>query len=190
MAANRKVRKKTSSKRKKGTGKRTIIESQCFRHRNIILGGTVLAIDPSSGSEESQPGYALFKDGILLEYGTVEIGTKRSSGGLANRLFMLRSYLMEEFPRPDLVCIERCPFLYANMAAARLQQVMGVVKSCWNVPAIEVSPASWKKWTHALPEGITYEKRDDLDALTIGTCVVGIARLLRKFQEESNEDKE
>lgn len=165
----------TRKKRKART--KTIIASQCERNSGLILKGTLLAIDPSSGSQSSQPGYALFEKGVLKEMGIVDVGTRYSKGGaLASRLFLLRETLVEQF-QPDVLAIERCPFGYGNTSAAKLQQVMGCVKSTWDIPCIEVSPSSWKRWTESLERlsGTSYEKRDDMDAAVMGVCVIGHA---------------
>lgn len=184
MATKKKTRKKATRRRRPSARKKTILQSQCERYAQLLMEGDVLAIDPSSGSDSSQPGYALFSQGMLVEHGTIELGTRRDSG-LANRLHLLKNFLEEEFEGVDLVAIERCPFRYANLAAARLQQVMGVVKSVWDVPAIEVSPVSWKKWIDRVEVlGIQYEKKDELDAVAIGVCVIGTARDFLIKEEE------
>jgi len=167
------TRRKPLSRKPK---KPTILDMQSTRHKELITKGIMISIDPSSGSEGSQPGYALFEQGVLKSIGVINIGTRRTSG-LSNRLFLLRAFLEEEFDIPDIIIIERCPFAYANLAAARLQQTIGCLKSIWDIPSIEVSPSSWKRWIPVLPQalGIHYEKRDDHDAAAIGLCALGAA---------------
>ena len=161
-------------KKKKKT---SIIISSCTRNSKYLLEGKVLAIDPSSGSEDSQPGFASYEEGQLKELGTIEIGSKYQRKSLGNRLFHLHSYLLNEFDRPDILVIERCPFAYANNAAAKLQQATGCIKSVWDVPIIEVSPASWKRWIGDCEKllGFPYVKSDDIDAAMLGLCCISLA---------------
>jgi Holliday junction resolvasome RuvABC endonuclease subunit len=172
------MRKSKARPRRKAKKKGpTIIQKMCTRHSTAI-GGFMIVIDPSSGSDESQPGYAMFESGHLIEHGTIEIGTKRSSS-LGNRLHMLKCFLEEEFQEPDVIVVERCPFNYANSSAAKLQQVMGVVKSIWDVPVIEVSPASWKKRIPLIEQlGLTYEKSDAMDAVAMGVCCLALSGMI------------
>lgn len=97
-----------------------------------------------------------------------------------SRFHALASYLKDEFIQPDLLIVERCPFRYANASAARLQQVMGVVQSVWDVPVLFVSPMSWKSWTKepifSDMIGMPYVKSDELDAAAMLVTVIGKAK--------------
>ena len=46
-------------------------------HQAKILGGTLVAIDPSSGGS-SQPGYAVFRAGELVTSGELDIPSRKS----------------------------------------------------------------------------------------------------------------
>src|SRR5690606_29900758 len=53
-----------------------LLELKIRPHADLILTGTVLAVDPSSGSRDSQPGWAFFSEGEYLMGGTLKINHK------------------------------------------------------------------------------------------------------------------
>jgi hypothetical protein len=152
--------------------------------------GTVLALDPSSGSAGSLPGFALFKAGQLVDAGLITI--PRSGGKIANRLWQLRESLLTEFPKPDLLAIEWiAPVFPAKMkggqpqylhkSASALMKSVGAIMSVWNAPVVEPSPTTWHRLVDEVltPLGLTYVKSDTRDAVAIGwSALVTLARVL------------
>jgi hypothetical protein len=139
-----------------------------------ILSGTILAIDPSSGSRESMPGYCIFKNGQFVDSGIIRI----KLGQLNNRLFQLRQALMDDFKdiQPDILVTENIPPVmlgqgkFVNRSMLSLQKSVGVVISCFDCPLIEVAPISWRKY---IPEN--YVKSDEVDAIMMAITVMKVA---------------
>jgi hypothetical protein len=148
------------------------------RHAGVLKTGNVLAIDPSSGSQGSVPGYALFKAGQLQDAGTIAL--PRGTKALSNRLFLLRDTLEKEFQKPDLLIVELISpvmpakngqFLHAN--GSSLIKAVGAILSCWDVPVLEVAPMTWHSMTPP-----TYKKSDTHDACMIGwAAFITLARV-------------
>jgi hypothetical protein len=128
----------------------------------------MLSIDPSSGSANSQPGYALYRGGQLIDSGLVRI---RSGDHISNRLYRLARTLREEFDKPDVLVTENIPpFMgegpgaaFATRNVISLHQAIGVIMSVWDVPVLQVSPRSWR--SH-VPDN--YHKSDENDAIMLG----------------------
>lgn len=139
----------------------------------LILTGTLLAIDPSSGSwnsktkEQSYPGYALFKAGVLVESGVVQVSGKNKKA--PERLRMVYDALVAKFTAPDILAIE---LIRGRMAHETLKWAVGVSIAAIRAPiVIEVPIMSWKKWA-----GKDHIKTDENDAVAIGMVVLEAAR--------------
>jgi hypothetical protein len=167
----------------------TSLEKQLVGHVDKIKNGSVLAIDPSSGSYSSQPGYAIYKNGQLDDSGIVEI---HSGDHISNRLHRLAKALKEEFDEPALLITENIPpFMaekgtspFATRNVISLHQSVGVIMSVWDVPVITVSPRTWRSF---IPDG--YMKDDEHDAIMIGWAAVQYAKRLEgETKEEIPED--
>ena len=138
--------------------------------------GQVLAIDPSSGSEKSQPGYAIYQAGELIDCGLINI---KWGDAVANRLYRLASSLREDFKQPDILVVEHlAPFMgegksfFSTRNVISLHQSVGVIMSIWDVPVLAVSPRSWQALT---PDN--YVKSDQNDAIMLGWTVIHKASL-------------
>lgn len=147
-------------------------------HVSKILTGTIIAIDPSSGSRESMPGYAIFKGGVFIDSGIVKL---KAGTELHSRLFYLRKALCEDFQDivPDILVTENIPPVmmtgaggkqFFNKSMLSLQKSIGVAISCFDCPLIEVAPISWRKY---IPEN--YVKSDEADAIMMAITVLKIA---------------
>ena len=152
--------------------------------KSTILSGRVLAIDPSSGSKESQPGYALFEGGKFVDSGVIRIQHRQS---LQHRLFSLREALQKDFAseKPDVLVVENiAPFIAspgrgtfgASKSVLSLHKAVGVTISCFDCPLVEVAPISWRKY---IPEN--YLKSDECDAIMMALCVLKIASGFTEF---------
>jgi len=166
------------SPRVKTPSKLTSLERDLGPVLGQALNGTVLAIDPSSGSANSQPGYAIFKAGQLLDSGLVRI---RSGDHISNRLYRLARTLRDEFEAPELLVTENIPpFMgdgpgaqFATRNVISLHQSIGVVMSVWDVAVVQVSPRTWRS---RVPDN--YLKSDENDAIMIGWSAIQTAREL------------
>jgi hypothetical protein len=142
-------------------------------HISNILGGTVLAVDPSSGSRESMPGYAIFKAGELVDSGFIAL---EHNDDLHKRLFNLGRCLRDQFAAPDILVTENIPPVmtgkgFFNRSMVSLQRAIGVVISSYNCPLIEVAPITWRQ---NIPDD--YRKTDEADALMMSWTVLKAAR--------------
>jgi len=174
----RTTRKRGSRKKKaRGTyGLSTLLSKITKKVAKEILGGTLLAIDPSCGSASSQPGYAIYREGVLTESGILEI--ESISRDVGYRLRDLRSMLsdLSEENHIDVLVVEHIPARrYGGGGAAghaSLLNAEGVCLASVDAPRIlRVRPQTW----HSMkPEG--WEKTDTWDAIAIGHCVIKIAR--------------
>jgi hypothetical protein len=143
---------------------------------NLIVTGRLLAIDPSVGSANSMPGYAVFEAGKLVENGTIQVDHKEP---VSKRLHEINRCLREDFERPDVVAIEMPPLINLRgmghrmnaVSRAGLQRGIGAAIAAWPVDHIvEIPPASWSKFKPA-----DYVKGDAQDALVIGLAVLALA---------------
>ncbi len=165
-------------KKKKSASKLTALDKSVQENINALISGVILAIDPSSGSAASQPGYALYAGTSLKDSGLVRI---RSGDHISNRLHRLSRTLRDEFSKPDLLVTENIPpFMgdgpgaaFATRNVISLHQSVGVIMSVWDVPVVLVSPRSWRS---LVPDN--YLKSDENDAIMIGWTAVQKAREL------------
>lgn len=149
------------------------IADKCQEYAHLILNGRLMAIDPSSGSAKSVPGYAIYEAGILVDSGTLNVPPHLP---LPIKLRMIADSLRNEFKKPDVIAIEFiAPFFkntgkqdFINKNTLALHRSVGAIYSavncdCW----IDVSPISWRT---QIPEN--YNKTDENDAIMIGyTCI-------------------
>lgn len=148
----------------------------------------MLAVDPSTGSTSSLPGYAIYEAGELVESGLIQVDV---SAARNKRLFEIRRTLQEEFEIPDILVLEHIsglpfgPMRFAPEAFAGLHRGVGAILSAFNVDSvIEVPPNIWKKHVDE-----HYRKGDEADAVYIGRYVVNQARLMDASSAEANEAK-
>lgn len=160
------------------------LAGEIAQYETQLRGGVALAIDPSSGSAGSLPGFALFKAGRLVDAGVIEIPR---TGHIGNRLFKLREALLTEFKRPDILIVELiAPVMpakngnFLHRSAAALIKSVGAILSTWDVPIIEVSPVTWHSVTPS-----DYVKGDCMDAQMIGYAAqVVLSRVLGEQEPE------
>ena len=156
---------------------------------NDVISGTVLAIDPSSGSTNSQPGYAIYQAGRLVDSGLVRI---HSGDHISNRLHRLATTLRTEFIKPDILVTENIPpFMgegpgasFATRNVISLHQSIGVIMSIWDVPVVQVSPRTWRS---KIPDN--YLKSDENDAIMLGWTAINRGRELVGMQSIELSDR-
>lgn len=135
---------------------------------SLPMTGTVLAIDPSSGSVGSQPGFALFREGRLVEAGTIRV---TPGDDIHARLFELRRSLMEDFTTPDVLVTENIPPFMGggfNRAILNLHYSVGVILSVFLAKTIRVTPITWQKNISK----DSYCKSDTHDSIMMGLKVI------------------
>lgn len=150
--------------------KLTILQKQLTGIEELVIKGKVLAIDPSSGSRNSQPGYAIYEAGTLVDSGIIQVNHKNQ---LHSRLFYLAGCIRDQFDTPDILVTENISsvmnsnsgFMSKNMVP--LQRAVGVVQSIFECPCLEVAPATWRKY---IPKD--YVKSDENDAIMLGWAAI------------------
>lgn len=155
------------------------LQLACIKHAHILESGRVLAVDPSSGSSGSMPGFSFFKGATLIESGTFEI----TLGDIGRRLWSLTAGLKEAFPEIDLLIIEDLPpFMqtkgttFRSKGTVNLHMSVGAIYgACGYAPVIGVPPIAWHADARRLP--FEYQKDDENDALMLALAVFNRAKI-------------
>jgi hypothetical protein len=143
-----------------------------------ILTGHLLSIDPSSGSRDSQPGYAVFKAGELQDSGHIAVNPAWEP---ARRLRYLGQALQSEFACPDVLVCENIGLIHVgggfmNKSVISLQRSIGVVMGSFDAPIVEIAPITWRKNIPA-----NYKKTDEADAIMLALTAIWGAMALRSI---------
>lgn len=151
---------------------------QINRCRKQILEGKVLAIDPSSGSASSLPGYALFEAGKLKESGLIELKIGKE---LPRRLEDLARSLREDFEEVDVLVIEDIPVRshgrHGGAHASLMKAVGCILGAAKRKQTVEMAIPTWKSYLRKTVEQFPdYNKDDDWDAIVMGYCAIDLAR--------------
>ena len=162
------------------------LQEKILKFSPKILEGTVLAVDPSVGSRTSQPGYAVFKNGELIEFGTITI--PKPSRDLPYKLRDLRVKLNSEFETPDVLVVEQIPpkrYIPGgfNPVQSSLLMAEGVILSSFygkDCKVIRIKPTEWQAICKRYGDWSREEKGDDMDAFGIGMSVIRTARQLKE----------
>ena len=137
------------------------------KHAKVVLNGTVLAIDPSSGSDESMPGFAVFKQGELVMSGTIKLPHIELHGRLYALYDKIQALLGSP---PDLLVVEDI----AGQIHKYLHYAVGVSIAAARSPlSLRIGLPVWKAVAKADPK---YVKSDVNDAIKMGEAVVLLAR--------------
>lgn len=150
-----------------------LLEFKIKPHADLILTGTLLAVDPSSGSRTSQPGWAFFSEGEYLMGGTLRIDHK---GDIYQRLIDLYKGLNTLLDTtPDVMVIEK---IHKSMSSNYLLWAVGVSIAAVQQPlTIEVLPHIWKATSKV---DKTYTKTDENDARMLGRTVIELAKRAKR----------
>jgi hypothetical protein len=172
-------------RRKKNKSNEDKCKEKLARHKESILIGTVLCIDPSCGSESSMPGWALFKQGVLISAGTIELPHRKD---LKVRLRMLFEELQGFYVlKPTVILLEEVPVKALVIRGIKmkdkshnsLMQSIGVVKASFpaELPVIDFPASLWSRisrtngWAASPSQ---HAKSDALDAIRIGKAALHI----------------
>lgn len=142
------------------------VYKQVKQAEDLILGGTMLAIDPSSGSKDSTMGYAFFDQAEMVESGIIKIDHKKP---IHERLVEIHDFLFDKFIQPDVLVIEKIrgsrshPYLFWSVGVA--------VAASRPSFLIEMNAATWHRVA-----GTDYIKSDQTDAEMIGLTAINMAQ--------------
>lgn len=125
----------------------------------ILLGGTVLCIDPASNIV----GWSVYVKGKLVDGGTV---TARPKAPIHVRLLQI----VEKLPRyrPDVVIIE---LVRSSTGHVYMVWAVGAIIATYGVPTIEIPHRLWKN-----AQDDKYVKDDQVDSEYMGRYVMDIAK--------------
>lgn len=168
----------------------TKLYGQIREHKELLLAGTVLSVDPSCGSLSSMPGYAVHINGILVGSGIIQLDPAQDLG---DRLCNLRIYLahLQKVWNPDILIYEEIASRAFNGRAASghasLLKSVGVVLASVEVGGrIGMRPNIWKKLVRP-----SYRKSDEGDAIEMGFIAIDLARKIpAKKGKRKNEKQE
>lgn len=145
-----------------------------------ILRGSMLCIDPSSGSRQSLPGWAVYSAGVLTDWGVVEIPSHwlNKGSGIPHRLRYIAEAFRGAWPGKewDLLAMEDVKLdnekgTLVN-AIESLMLAKGAITAA--IPWKEYVGVHAMAWRSIRPEG--YEKTDASDAILIGELMIRLAR--------------
>lgn len=150
---------------------RRTLEKNIKPHLDLILQGTVLAWDPSSGGRGSNPGWAWYSAGKLETSGVIELDDKLPA---PTRLRELLSVILADDEQPDILVVEQ---LRGKMVPAPLHWSVGVLLAGYSPQhTFEMPISTWKTYARQCDE---YEKTDEMDAIAIGLSLIEIAKELK-----------
>jgi len=136
---------------------------------DAILNKTILAIDPSSGGS-SQPGYAIFKAGKLVDSGELKLPGNRH---IQVRLAVMHDLLRGLLPNPpDILVLEDVSL--GKMSHVYLKWAVGATIAAVASPEMIITPINvWKALAKVMP---AYTKTNATDAVLIGQSVILLAQ--------------
>jgi hypothetical protein len=155
-------------------GSKTAAYKQVKEHGQSLIQGRVLSIDPSVGSGNSMPGWALYGASELKSSGTwilnprwpLEVRLRELANHVAD---MVVSHHVDVLVYEDIPCQL---YGFGNAKAnSSLHRAVGAILSANVNKHVGISPSSWKKMV-----GPDYIKSDENDAIEIGRIVIGEAR--------------
>lgn len=157
--------------------RKTNLQKSADKYWESLISGHVLAIDPSSGSRDSMPGYAVFRAGRLIDSGLIEVARGRE---LNRKLFIIGETLRTQFESPDVLVVEHIPPFMRGSGFSKsivaLQRAIGMIIGSIDRPLLEVPPITWHKLA---PDG--YVKSDEKDAVMIGYAAIWTAHRLKNL---------
>lgn len=138
------------------------IEVEARKYALTILGGTVLALDPASGGT-SDPGWAVYHRGVLLESGTLGLAGGRVQYRLKDLYCQLSAY------ECDVMVVEQLRGSGRTHIYLLWSVGVAVAATCPKL-LLEMPVSCWKK--HA---GKAHVKSDENDAKAIGDTLIAMA---------------
>lgn len=142
----------------------------------------MVSVDPSIGSRSSQPGWAVYQEGVLRDSGTFAIDPEESVPLRLQELARLLRNLYAQW-HADILCYEQLPSSAQGWNAngyASLLKALGVILSVKGPRSfVGIHPKTWKRLVRA-----EYVKSDENDAVEMGYIVIQIAKDLEENPPE------
>lgn len=162
-------------------GKDTGAYKQIAENIQYILNGVFISIDPSIGSSSSMPGYAVYREGELVESGIFSIAHRDAS--IPDRLRALHNHVRKLYTKyePDALVYEDIPVSRhggrADSHASLLKAVGAILAVPGTTGHVGIYPVSWKSEARD-----TYVKGDEADAIEIGYVAIQVARRIAEWK--------
>lgn len=160
---------------------------------DLIKTGTMLVIDPSSGSAGSMPGFAYFEGAEMVDFGILQLDSRKA---LNSKLFDLGTILRARFPKVDVFVMEFiAPFMggkkgdFKGDAIVKLHKSIGAVQASVECTKyLEIAPKSWHAWLrkHSLHDN--YDKTDENDAVVMGMFCLEKAGVVIDWDQYTQEE--
>lgn len=142
----------------------------CRTHRQSILRGQLVSIDPASISA----GWALFDFTELCQSGTIAASAKLPAHQRLESLYYQLQETIKPFCEPQIVAIEK---IRGRTSPPQLWWSVGVLQIALVPQAvIEVPISFWKKLAELDPD---YRKSDEQDAIKIGQAIIEFTKELK-----------
>lgn len=176
-------------------GKKTQIYQHIRDACKELVEGVVLVVDPSIGSSSSLPGYAVYRAGVLLDSGVLEVHVDGTRWHRLKEVYRQLENLSKAWA-PDVCVYEEIPVSAhggrSQVSHASLLLALGVTMAAIEAPAfIGIAPQSWKRLVSA-----DYVKSDEQDAIEMGRIVIDMAAEMlridppRKYRSGSSNVEE
>lgn len=142
-----------------------------------LVGGIVLIVDPSIGSQSSLPGWAIYEDAVLVNSGIIPVPIHKTVAQRLAYLSQAITKLVEDIGDVGVLVYEKVPVSAhggrSQAGHASLLMATGaILAGADRVPHyVAIAPISWKK--AARP---TYVKSDENDAIEMGWVVIEQAK--------------
>lgn len=162
------------------------VQKQMRGIEDLILGGDLLAIDPSCVSSSSNPGWALYRKGKLHSAGEIDCIDHRLP--LERRLQLLGKVCREQFEEPDVLVIEHIQMGGRISMQSTLRATGAIIGNFECEHVLSIIPLAWQAYVLKLVnlEGKTdYEKykhykekikSDQADAIWLGRAIIELAK--------------
>lgn len=152
--------------------------NQIDYHREQILNGMLLCVDPSVGSSSSMPGWALYSAGELLDSGTFDITVSKPLNERlqelsheCHTLWYTRCTTGDWDASGTILVIEHITKFGARSMDSLLKGVGAILAAVPCKVAIEIPPSAWHRLE---PPG--YYKTDEQDAIALGYYAIQKAK--------------
>lgn len=165
-------------------------EIKALRLRELILGGEVLALDPSCISASSLPGWAISAAGEITDSGVIDADSRMKKAPLPERIQYLGKVIREEFTEPDVLIVEKVQSSRTRILSSTMEARGALIGNFTCPHVIEIDPSAWRAYT-----GIKYKdqggndyyteklKTDAQDAEEMLNCILWLARGKREGDE-------
>jgi hypothetical protein len=133
------------------------VKKNLYGKEDLVLEGTMVAIDPSCISASSLPGYAIFDSGSLIETGVIE-GISYTET-LEKRLQFLGAYVRDHFD-PDILAIEHItPGGKFGSTIPSLIRATGAIIGSTTCEVVSISPLAWQAFIEFIKRSISLMRK-------------------------------